>query len=1017
MLSHFPITDRGSAFTDLLLEWIDDPLLLVENGAVVAANDRACELCGRSRENFAGMPMGAAIDLLYHSAERLPESIADTADVEVHRLAVEGRPYQVAVMRLPSVLTIEESLYRRVLQRNFDAYWITTDEGRFLDFSDSYAELTGYTAEELRQMTIGDVDHEHAGWQIASRVSSIRRAGFDQFEVRQKVGECRFMDLEIRLSYLPRAGGHVVGCVRDITAIRRAQSEATRSERTLGIVEASMRLARTGEDRKALLDGVCAAIVDIGRYPLAWIAVPDPGEPGLVRAEAAAGQHKEYLDEAVISIDDTLLAPRAEGDETEPMAVCNDFASADFAPWREQAIRHGFASSLSLPLKSGKKATAALNIYASEPDAFTEDDIRALAQVVEAIELGLEVASKRAKQKAIEQHATDWDDSFRAAFEQSLNGMVVYGLDGHILDANAEFCSRMGYTRQELLAMHMTQIVPPEYAPVFSERLAAVGNDGFAAFELPHVSRDGSVHPLELTCRTYAYGDNQIVLAIVRRPDQPAQATSESVQLAVQASRLGLFDWDLRTNKVVYSNEWKALFGYGEEEIGDDFGEWELRVHQDDVERMVADLKAYLETRGRGYEAEFRMRRKDGAYRWILARGAVLYGADGQPERMLGSHADITDRKRLEQQNWQSRKLEAVSRLAAGVSHDLNDLLTIINGYSELILPGLYEGDPLKERIQAIREAGERASRLTGRLTGLSPRHLGAARVVNLNSVVTELEDTLHRLLGEGVVLETNLSTVIPYLRAEPSALVQLVMQLAVNARESMPEGGKLSISVRVARTLPPHMSAGQAATGPFVSLIVSDTGAGVDEETRLQLFDPFFHRGPVHSGNLALPAVYGIVKQHGGMIAASSDPGKGTEFQVYFPLAEASPDAAPEAAGTPAPNAGPRAAILLVERDPALRRFAAEALRASGYAVQETSEAGEALLYAESHPDSVQLLVSGQEPTGLDGRKLAERIGEYQQGLRALWMSSEPPAGPGVVVKPFTPAELAQAVQGVLSD
>jgi PAS domain S-box-containing protein len=1008
--------EQSSPFAELLIEWVDDPLLLVEHGTVVAANDRACELCRAPREKLIGIPLGVAIDTLYKGIEALPESIAGSSDVEVHRLSVEGRNYQVAVMRLPAVLTTEESLYRRVFSRNFDAYWITTPDGRFLDFSDSYAAMVGCTPEQLRRMSIGDVDRDHAGWQISLRLASARRAGFDQFEVKHKVGatsrgEIQFLDLEIRLAYLPRGGGHVFGSVRDITEMRRARADVRRAEQTAAMVERCIALARTAADRQALLDGVCQAIVEDGRYAMAWVGVPDPSDAHRVRPEAAAGNHVEYLDEAVIAIEDTVLGANAEEAGAERLAVCNDFETADFAPWRELALRYGFAASLSLPLTSGSRVAAALNVYASQRDAFSEEHIRSLAQVVASTELGLEVVSRRVAQKAFEVNAADWDESFRAAFEQSFNGMVVYDLSGRVLDANAEFCSRLGYTRQELLSMHMSQIVPEERAAEFLTRLDTIGAEGFATFLTAYTTRNGDQHPMELSCRTYAYGETSIVLAIVRRSDQSEPSLNAPMHLAVQASRTGLFDWDLRSNKVIYSNEWKAQLGYSEHELGTDFGEWELRVHPDDAERMVRELKAAVAERSDSYESEYRMRRKDGTWRWVLTRGAVMRGPAGEAERMLGSQVDITERKRSEQQRSQAQKIEAVSRLAGGLSQDLNQSLAIINGYADLILPSLYEGDPLREKIESIREAGERATRLSGRLRGLLPLPSASARPVNVNLLLSEMEATLRRLLDPGVSLVTAYSPESPWIKADAGRMGQLLMNLVFNARDAMPGGGALRVAVGVEPHLPRHLVSSTSAIGRHVRLTVSDTGKGMDDETRLELFDPFRQRFTPGHDNPVLPAVHGIVQQHGGVIAVASELGKGTEFRMYFPAIEI-PAGSTESGGAAGQQGFAGSTVLVMDADIPLRKLSAEILRGAGHTVVEAASFGDALLYAESHPNSIHLLVSEL----LDGPELAQRLAALEPGIKALFLTPAASDDPRTLAKPFTPAALSAAVQRALS-
>ncbi len=925
VIPEHPLEQGGSVFANLLLEWIDCPLILAEAGVVVDANSRACDLCGWTREAFAGLTLGASIDLLYQNSRG--------AEVEVYRLTVEEKPCQVAVMRLPATPV------PALLNQGFDSYWIVGPDGNFVEVSGTYAVLTGYGAEELRTMNIQEVDRH-----TASRIAGARSSGFDHFEARQTIRDSpQLADLDVTLSVLPHTGGHVLGCIRDLTKIKRAEAELARAKRSLSMVGQCIRLTQTAKTRAELLSGVCESMVNTGGHAMAWVAIADPDGSDRVRVEASFGTSLEYLHDHQIAIEDTALA----GIGADRVAMCSDFQSAEFTPWRERAIRYGFASSLSLQIRAEGRPEAALMIYAGQPDAFDEDAVRVLAQVADALEIGLEVLRKRSMQKAMEQNAHAWDENFREAFENSLHGMLVYDLEGKILDANAEFCNRLGYTRQDLVGAGLDRIVAPEYVRVAGERLEAIRNDGFAVFDTGHVCRDGSIHRVELSCRTYAYGEDQIVLAIARDLTQPVTESGKSLHLALQASQTGLFDWDLRTHKVTFSSEWKSQLGYKDHEITDDFAEWELRVHPDDQERMVHGLKAWLGHPGDPYEAEFRMRHKSGAYRWILARGAILYSESGEPERMLGSHVDVTGQKRAHQQASNAQRLESIGRLAGGVAQDFNQLLTVINGYSDLMLPELYEGDPLKEKLRAIREAGERAAGLTKRLLEFSPRQPAALRSVDLNTIVSGAEDTLRRLIGNEIKLVTQLCPDGACLSADPGQLSQLVVSLALNAREAMPKGGQLRIGIETARTLPPHLEAGRP-TGPYIRLTVSDTGIGMDEETQLRVFDPFFEKKEGSSAQ-DLSFVAGIIKQHAGVVAVSSDSGKGTIFDVYFPAA------APDRHKTPRGGKVSwrrTAAILIVEEDAALRKLAAEILTRARYRVLEAANPREALLIHQD-PDA----------------------------------------------------------------
>lgn len=985
VLAESPIADRDSAFTDLLLEWIDYPLLLAEDGIVFAANHPACELCEQSSEALQGSTLGSVIDLFYQCVHE--------AEVQIHRLTVEGRSYQAAILRLSPALATSDSTCRTALENGFEAYWIVSPEGRILDCSESYAEIAGYPAKTLRAMSISEVDPPGAGREIAARLSAVQRTGFDQFLVRQRCsGSQPARELEVKLAVLPRTGGRLLGCVRDLTPIRRLEAKLARNRRALLLVEQCTNIVQHAADRAQLLKAVCECVVNTGGYALAWIGIRDPVGGRAVRAQAAFGHDLEYLDEIYIDIEDTPLAASESG---KRHAVCEVFGLAEYAPWRERAMQFGFASAAGLPVVSGNAVEAVLNIYAYESDAFDDDVLGMLAQTAGVLGLGLELQRTRCRQKAVEKDASEWDENFRAAFESSLNGILVYDFEGKVLDANAEFCNRLGYTRQELVGMHLPQIEATEYARLFAERLDAIRTGGFAVFETAHVGRDGTPHPVSISCRTYTYGDGQIVLAISRDKVQPASATERWLHLALEASRTGLFDWDLSTNKVAYSGEWKAQLGYKEDEIGDDFGEWELRVHPDDVDRMVDGLKAYLNKPSARYESEFRIRHKNGSYRSILARGAILYDRDGKPERMLGAHVDISERKRVQQQLIQAQKLESVGRLADGVARDFAQLFAIVSGYSDLVLAELCDSDPLKQRVQTIRDAGSRGALLTERLLGFSQTQLLAPATVNLNTIVAGSEDMLRRLLGLSVELRTELCPQIPYVSADPREMTLLLANLAINARDAMPQAGRLTIGLLALDALPAHLPQAGTAPGPYVRLTVTDTGEGINEETQLRIFDPFFSQHDDWSG-LGLSTVFGIVQRHGGTIALASEAGKGTMFQVYLPAV--APPAVKRNSATP-PGTG---VILIVEEDAAFRGLLAEVLSEAGFRVRSAANPGEALLISESL--TVLNLVLASPVTGSEP---IERLRTLHPELKAIVRSR---------TAPFSPDDLVNQVSSALA-
>ncbi len=387
---------------------------------------------------------------------------------------------------------------------------------------------------------------------------------------------------------------------------------------------------------------------------------------------------------------------------------------------------------------------------------------------------------------------------------------------------------------------------------------------------------------------------------------------------------------------------------------------------------------------------------------------------------------DATERARLEQHLRQAQKMEAVGRLAGGVAHDFNNLLTVINGYADMLLGDLPAGDPGRWALAEIRQAGDRAAALTRQLLAFSRQQVTQPEVLDLNAVVAETGGMLRRLIGEDVELTTDLAPDLGRVLADRGQLGQVLLNLIVNARDAMPQGGKLTIATANVELGEDDLRLRPGCRGGrYALLTVSDTGCGMDEATLARVFEPFFTtKGPGQGTGLGLATVYGIVKQSEGYVYASSAPGRGTTFQVYLPRVEAQfPCAeAPETAG-----AGPAGSetVLLVEDEAAVREFAATALRRAGYTVLEVAGGEEALRLAAGHPGPVPLLVTDVVMPGMGGRLLAERLQERHPGLRVLYLSGYTDdavvrhgvreAEVAFLQKPFTAESLARKVREVL--
>jgi signal transduction histidine kinase len=383
--------------------------------------------------------------------------------------------------------------------------------------------------------------------------------------------------------------------------------------------------------------------------------------------------------------------------------------------------------------------------------------------------------------------------------------------------------------------------------------------------------------------------------------------------------------------------------------------------------------------------------------------------------------------QQAEAQLRQSQKMEAVGRLAGGVAHDFNNLLTVIRGYSELLLARLEAEDPMRKDLEEVKKAADRASGLTRQLLAFSRRQFIAPKVIDLNAVIANMDGMLRRLLGEDIVeLCTELNSQVGSIRADSGQVEQVIMNLAVNARDAMPKGGRLTIETRnVTISNPTRQQPTVVKPGSYVLLAVRDTGHGMDEETQSHLFEPFFTTKEKGKGTgLGLSTVYGIVKQNGGSIVVESKPGQGATFKIYFPLVEQGVPGTAGVSDVAEPEHG-RETILLVEDEPAVRGLVHETLRLHGYTVLEARHGIEALMTGAKYQGPIHLLLTDVVMPQMSGPEVAEKIQVVRPGIKVLYMSGYPDhpifeqggisRDTSFLSKPFAPNVLAKKVRDVL--
>ncbi len=432
-------------------------------------------------------------------------------------------------------------------------------------------------------------------------------------------------------------------------------------------------------------------------------------------------------------------------------------------------------------------------------------------------------------------------------------------------------------------------------------------------------------------------------------------------------------------------------------------------------------------TSGRDWEGQLHNRKKNGDLYWERVAISPITDSNGKITHFVAIKEDVTERRRLEQQLFQAQKMEAVGRLAGGVAHDFNNVLTVILSCSDLVLNGLDEKSPMRSEIEQIREAGKRAANLTSQLLAFSRKQIRSPQVLDLNAVVSQDERMLRRLIGEDVEVVLRLSPDIGRVYTDPVQLEQIIINLAVNARDAMPTGGKLVIETADV-TLDENYARDHLTVkpGPYVLLAVSDSGCGMTREVQAHLFEPFFTTKEHGKGTgLGLSTVYGIVKQNDGYIWVYSEPGQGTTFKIYLPAVKARA-VSPPRSRIATEESQCDETILIVEDDPFIRSLASRILSDRGYSILEAHDAVDASTVSRKHQGPIHLLLTDVVLPGASGKQLARSLAEARPEMRVLYTSGYTDdaiirhgileAGIAFLQKPFTPELLRRRVREALA-
>ncbi len=508
----------------------------------------------------------------------------------------------------------------------------------------------------------------------------------------------------------------------------------------------------------------------------------------------------------------------------------------------------------------------------------------------------------------------------------------------------------------------------------------------------------------------------------LKESEEALREANQTLESLVQTSPLAIIALDLDGNVKSWNSAAERIFGWSEKEVVG------LRIPTIPNDEWYGYHNSLGITGNGGTfsSTETAWIRKDRSLIEVSLSAAPHIDGKGNINGSVVVAADITERKHLEEQLRQAQKMEAVGRLAGGVAHDFNNLLTAIIGYSQLVLGRLHREDPMRNEIEEIEKAGQRAAGLTNQLLAFSRRQLLKPQVLDLNEVVANLGKMLERLIGEDVVLTSSLDPDIGCVKADRGQIEQIIMNLSVNSRDAMPGGGKLTIetfNVELDSSYTTeHIS---ARPGPHVVLAISDNGSGIDKEIQKNIFEPFFTtKGRGKGTGLGLSTVHGIVQQSGGHIALYSEPGQGTSFKIYLPRLP-NADKPPEPLVSSTPSLQGSETVLLVEDEESVRRLARRILETYGYDVLEAAGCDDTIRICEEHNDQIHLMLTDVVMPGTSGRELAHLVARLKPEMKVLFMSGYTDdtivqhrvlsADIPFLQKPFTPATLAGKVREVL--
>jgi PAS domain S-box-containing protein len=862
----------------------------------------------------------------------LVEFLADVAwEIARHKRAQES-------------IRLQASQYATILQTSQNGFWLADREGRLLDVNETYANMSGYTRDELLSMTIADLEAAEPAEKVEQHIHDVLKTGSDRFESRHRAKDGRVFDVEVSTSWWEE-GEKLIVFIHDITGRKQAQALLRESE----------------ESHRATLNAIGDGVIatDAG----GCITKMNPVAESLTGCTIAEAAGKPF--DQVFRIVNAKTRRPVNNPVARVMATGRVVGLANHTVLINRYGREYQIADSAAPVRNDDGTTTGVVLVFR--------DITAEYEAAEALR-----RSEREKGLILNSTAEMF---------------AFYDLDLHVQWANKASGDSVGREPEELVGMLCHEIwhqrsEPCPGCPVLEALETGQPQQGeittpdgrcFLLRGYPVIDEKGEITGLvefgqDITERRRYESERERLIAAIEQTGEMVVITDPE-------------------GAIQYVNPaFTRITGYTREEV---LGEHVQILRKDLPDDENCSKLWQAITSGQTWEGRWENRRKDGTLYTEEAIISPVRDASGNILNYVAVKRDITEQLRLDEERaeleaqfQQAQKLESVGRLAGGVAHDLNNLLSPVLGYSEMLLDDFGPDDARREFVEEIVQAGMRARDFVRQLLAFSRKQTLEFKPIDLNDVLFRFEKLLRRTIREDVALELVPARELPLIRGDIGQLEQVIMNLSVNAQDAMPDGGTLTLETgQVELDQEYAVNHEGVEPGTYVMLAVSDTGHGMEEKVREHAFEPFYSTKGEQGTGLGLATVYGIVKQHGGSIGVHSEPGKGTRFRIYLPV---SGESEVEAGSTThavdgKPGTG---TILLVEDNDKVRRLAEAILERHGYTILSAGNGRQALYVLESHGEAVDLLVTDVVMPEMNGRDLYERVSRMFPGVKVLYMS-----------------------------